>query len=309
MLALLAWQTDWRQAAEAFRSLRWELWLLAGGLHGVIQVASSLRWQLLARPLGFQRPLRQLVAFYFIGMFFNLVLPTSVGGDVVRAWYLDNRSGRKMAAFLSVLLDRLSGLLVLLALGCGAVLLCPVDLPRWLMASVWGLSAAIVGGVLAMPTLARLPWLSVRYQTLSDRLAESLPQLLRPLPLLLSGVVQAGNVVLVWMLGRALGIPVADGYYWVLVPVVSLLTLLPISLNGMGIREGGTVLLLGLQGVGTGPAMTLALLWFALYTVVSLSGAAVYFLGSFPRFEVRRADQPVSDHSDQGRARQYSAAA
>ena len=71
-----------------------------------------------------------------------------------------------MAAFLSVLLDRLSGLLMLLALGCGAVLLCPVELPRWLTAAVWGLAAAIVGGVLALPYLARLPWLGARYRTL-----------------------------------------------------------------------------------------------------------------------------------------------
>ena len=51
--------------------------------------------RLLAGPLGFRQPLRRFVAVYFVGMFFSLALPTSVGGDVVRAWYLDGRSGRR----------------------------------------------------------------------------------------------------------------------------------------------------------------------------------------------------------------------
>ena len=88
LLGLLAWRTNWHQVADAFAHLRWGLWLLAALLYASTQVVSSLRWQWLARPLGFALPLRRYLAFYYVGMFFNLVLPTSVGGDVVRAWYL-----------------------------------------------------------------------------------------------------------------------------------------------------------------------------------------------------------------------------
>ena len=212
-------------------------------------------------------------------MFFSLALPTSVGGDVVRGWYLDGGSGRRLTAFLSVLLDRLSGLLLLLLLACGGVLLCPLPIPLWLTATVWGMAASFLLGVLALPLLARSRLLSANHQELSVRLRLSLPLLLRPGPLLLSAFVQAANVVLVWMLGRALGVPVAGSYYWIVVPVVSLLTMLPISLNGMGVREGGMVLLLGLQGVDAGLALTLSLLWFAVFTAVSLAGAPVYLFG------------------------------
>ncbi|HXG12936.1 MAG TPA: lysylphosphatidylglycerol synthase transmembrane domain-containing protein [Gemmataceae bacterium] len=309
LLAWLAWQTDWGPAAEAVRRLRWEVGLAALALYGLTQVLSSWRWQMLARPLGFNPPLRHLVGFYFIGMFFNLVLPTSVGGDVVRAWYLDGGSGRRSAALLSVLLDRASGLMLLLLLACGAVLVSPLDLPLWLVGAVWSMAAAMVLGLAALPLLARYRLLSARHEELGARLQRCLPLLLRPGPLLLSGLVQAANVVLVWMIGRALGLAVADSYYWVLVPVVTLLTLLPISLNGMGIREGGTVLLLGLQGVPAGPALTLALLWFAVFTVAGLAGAPVYLFGSFPRFQVQADDQPLGDRSDQGRAGQPRAAA
>src|SRR5262249_52533060 len=99
LLAWVAWHTDWAQVAAAFGRLRLGWWLAAGGVLVVTQVVSALRWRMLARPLGFDGSLGRYTSYYFIGMFFNLVLPTSVGGDVVRALYLDGRSGRRLAAF------------------------------------------------------------------------------------------------------------------------------------------------------------------------------------------------------------------
>ena len=80
-------------------------------------------------------------------MFFNLVLPTSVGGDVVRAWYLDGGSGRKVPAFLSVFADRASGLLMLIAIACVAAVCSPLDLPPRITWSVCGIAAAAVLGL------------------------------------------------------------------------------------------------------------------------------------------------------------------
>ena len=91
----MSWRTDWAQVADAFARLRPGPWLAAAAVYTAAQVVSAWRWQLLARPLGFDRPLRNFAGFYFIGMFFNLVLPTSVGGDAVRAWYLDGRPSRR----------------------------------------------------------------------------------------------------------------------------------------------------------------------------------------------------------------------
>jgi uncharacterized membrane protein YbhN (UPF0104 family) len=232
-----------------------------------------------------------------------------MGGDVVRAWYLDGKSGRRLTALLSVVLDRVSGLLILTLLAGGAVLVCSLELPMWLVAMVWGMAAAILLGLTALPLLGRSRLLNARQQVLSRQLRQCLPLLLRPAPLLLSVAVQSANVVLVWMIGRALGVSVPGSYYWILVPVVTLLTLLPVSVNGMGIREGGTVLLLGLQGVPASLALTLALLWFAVFTVASLAGAPLFLFGSFPRFEVQTDGEPFGDRSDQGRAGQSSAAA
>src|SRR5262249_53870536 len=152
ILFALARRMDWGQVADAVGALRWRDGLAARAVHVAAQGVSAVRWQVLARPLGFAQPLRRFVGLYFVGMFFNLLLPTSVGGDAVRALALDAGSGRRMAAFLSVLLDRLSGLLVLLTVACTAALLCPVPLPAWVQLAVGGAAGA------AVTRLAVLPW-------------------------------------------------------------------------------------------------------------------------------------------------------
>src|SRR5271165_4519046 len=90
LLGGLAWRTNWEQVGEAFRHMRLELWLAALAVYLAAQVISSVRWQVMARPLGFPQPMIHFIGYYFIGMFFNQMLPTSVGGDVDRAWYLDD---------------------------------------------------------------------------------------------------------------------------------------------------------------------------------------------------------------------------
>lgn len=319
VLALLAWRMDWHQIGQIFAGIRLSWWLAAIGLYCSLQVVSGLRWQMLARPLGLQRPTSHFVGFYFIGMFFNLMLPTSVGGDVVRGWYLDGGSGRRFKSYVSVLVDRASGLLVLLSLACTAVLLTP-GLPGWVQGSVW----FTVGGAAFMIAVALILSRHHRAGNGDQGVKLSKKQLLfqamtqcretylgRPrllvLATLLSVVIQAGNVVVVWLVGRAIDAPVPSYYYWVVVPMVSLLTLLP-SINGIGIREGGMVVYLQEVGVPASTALSLSVLWFAVFTAASLLGGLVYLLGVFPRPEGTQ-HEPVRGDSNQGRTGQLEAAA
>ena len=310
LLGWLAWRSDWEQIASTFGALRLELWLAAVGLYGLTQLISACRWQMLAQPLGFERSLHQYTAFYFIGMYFNLFLPTSVGGDVVRAWYLDGSSGRRLCAFLSVLVDRLSGLLVLLGLACVAIIFCPVPLDTWIVASVLGTAGCAVLGLISLPMAARWtqPFGRLRRLVEGVRLYQSKPTLLA-LTTGLSLVVQAANVVLVWLVGRAIDAPVPASYYWIAVPMVTLLTMLPISLNGMGIREGGMILFLTPVGISHATSISLAFLWFSVFTATSLIGAGIYLFGNFSRPEERPSYGSIGGNSDQGRAGEPAAAA
>jgi hypothetical protein len=121
--------------------------------------------------------------------------------------------------------------------------------------------------------------------------------------------------------------PVPASFYWILVPMVSLLVMVPVSVNGMGVREWALAIFLAPLGVTGGAAVSLAWLWFAVYTCAGLVGGLVYLAtghrlsaagshqlmadGRGPEADPeRRADHgTVGNHSDQGRAGQPRAAA
>jgi uncharacterized membrane protein YbhN (UPF0104 family) len=315
LLGLVAWRLDWTQLAGAFSGLDLRFWCLAVAVFVLAQLLSSVRWQMLAVPLGFTAPWRAYLSFYFIGMFFNLLLPTSVGGDVVRALSLaaqqkdrHRQDGRYPAvrvalaeAALSVFADRASGLAVLVALACIAGLLAPV-LPGWMALVLLALGVGMVLGLVALPVLpllGRLPFVGRRLGQLVDagRVYLHRPKLLVSATLL-SVLVQLASVVIVWLISEGLGLGVPVAYMAIVVPLVTLLTLLPISVSGVGLRELGMVVLLAPVGVGRAESVTLSLLSFAANAAVSLLGLGLYLFGRSPRWREMNmppAEQPRRD--------------
>lgn len=319
LMAWIASGQKWTEIRQAFVDLDVSLWLAAVGLLIGAQMVSAVRWQVFARQLGMERTFWQLTKYYLIGMYFNLALPTSVGGDVARVLYLNANSGRKLRATAAVLLDRINGLVVLIALGCVAVLFAaPPETPQWVKLAVYSIPAAGVGGVLALAAIAR--W---------GRLPENRKQQIgvmwevvrHPRALVvttsLSLVVQIASAAIVWLVGQGLSLEIPWGYYAVFVPMVSLLTLLPLSLNGIGVREWGCVLFLTPLGVREAHALTLSVLWFAVQLAVSVLGGIVYLIAQDKgghdkgvRTLSLEADHgPVDRDSDQGRTRQLGRAA
>jgi uncharacterized protein (TIRG00374 family) len=326
LLGLLAFKIDWGQLGNDLAQSHIQFWLLAIVVYLLSQIASSMRWRWLATPLGFHQPLRQFLSFYFIGMVFNMLLPTGVGGDVVRAWYLDGRSGRRLAAFLSVLADRGSGLLVLIALACLGVLFYPHPLDWRISAIVGATAVAAVSGLGCVAAIAlwkpksvrgwddhyvpdhhrkglkgKLKHVRGRLRALTLSMAHAFMVYLRRPPLLigttlLSVVVQAANVLLVWLIGQALEVPAPAAYYWILVPMVSLAVMIPIDINGAAIRPYVTAALLAPLAVSSEKATALAFMWLGAILVASMTGIPFYLFGRYPRF-FRHAEGSVSQEA------------
>jgi uncharacterized membrane protein YbhN (UPF0104 family) len=319
LAGIIAWRLDWHRFGAAFARLEVTFWIWAVGIYVGAQVVSSVRWRLLAGALGFGGSTVRYVGYYFVGMFWNLVLPTSVGGDVVRAWYLANQDGgstktRGLEALLTVFAERLSGVLMLAVLACLAAPLCPVPLPGWVWASVALVGAGALAGVgvlLVIPAppgngrrlWSRLAGVAAAYRSRHRLLIASA---------LLSLVVQAASVALGAVVGAALGLQVPLLYYAVMVPLVALFTLLPLTINGMGLREMGYVLFLTPLGIDTATAVALGLLTFAATAVPALGGGFVMMFGGASGngpVEVRSDDDSVGGDPAQGRARQPRTAA
>jgi len=293
LLTVLAVRADWRDMGRTVGQVSPVSVLWALLIYGAAQLISSLRWAAFATHLGVSQPLAQYGRLYCIGMFCNLFLPTSVGGDVVRALRLGSVSGRPGEAAKSVLADRLSGLAILLLFATFALAFVPEGIPSGVRWTIWVTTlvsaCAALGCRHLPPGFARLP--GVRF------IVESVVLLLdHPgtfvLTTLLSIGVQGLNVMLVWVLGRSLGLPIPPLFYWILVPTVSLLTMLPLSLNGMGVREGATVLLLAPFGVSTGQAITLSVIWFMVMSAISVTGA-IFYLAESP--SGRQAAMPATE--------------
>jgi glycosyltransferase 2 family protein len=300
LLAVIAWRVDWAHVAAVFERVRAGYFVAAVLLYIALQVASSIRWRLLAQAQGFDGSLLRYVAYYFIGMFFNLALPTSVGGDVVRVWYLASQegsgavTGRRLAALVSVLAERVNGVVVLVALACVSALFCPIPLREWIVWTVVAIGTATVLGLASVPAfraiLATVPRLAASPKGAHlRRLADGgwsycqQPAVLIAATLL-SLVVQVGNAVIGYLVGEAIGLPVPALYYGLIVPLVALVALVPLSVNGMGLREAGFVALLAPLGIDAADAVTFGLLMFAVAASVSLCGVGFYLLGRYPRY-------------------------
>jgi uncharacterized membrane protein YbhN (UPF0104 family) len=260
------------------------------------QVLSAVKWSLLGRAVGFARPMREYVRFYYVGMFFNVFGLSTLGGDLVRALFLSD-GRRPVAAVNSVVFDRASGLAILMALGAIALLLFPE------YAFPWPLQLAVVVGGLALvvgwwmcPRLVRLlpPSSRVRRQV-EDDLAPFWSD--RGLLLRVSALSLAFHLLQVgvqWFIARAAGAALPLSYCLVIHPLLSVMMALPVSVGGFGVREGGYLYFLTRLDVDDSVAVTAGLLWFAVTALGGLVGGAVFLAtgAALPRL---RAPRPLEE--------------
>jgi uncharacterized membrane protein YbhN (UPF0104 family) len=311
ILGWLLWRLEWPEVLALVRQSEPDGWLIALVLYGGVQLGlSSYRWRVLGRALGFYLPWWRYLQLYYVGVFFNLFLPTSMGGDVIRALNLTREPGRRLAAGWSVVSDRLSGLMALVLLACGASLLqwqAVATSPRVI---IWLLALGLIFGPLVLVRLGRQ---SPRLGHLATALSLSRAYRREFLAAFaLSLAVQAASIVQIAWLGRALGIELGLLGYAVVVPLVSLATMLPVSISGIGVREGSFVIFLASYGVPPPAAVALGLAWFLMNVIVGVIGGVVYLLSGAaqePGQSEGAGHGSVGYRAAQGRAGQLDAAA
>ena len=279
--------------------VRIELVAVALALYLGGQLLSAYKWHLLGRSVGFAQPLADYVRFYFIGMFFNLLGPSTIGGDVVRALYL-GEGRRPGLAFNSVLFDRASGLVLLMALGAGALLAFPQEegLPWRLTAAIGGGGALLVLGWWMCPRLVRLlPERNRVRRQVEDELApfwQDRALLARAAAVSLA--FHLTQVVIQWVLVRAAGASVPFSYCLIYHPVISVMIALPVSVGGV-IGLGGYRYFLERINIDDSIAVTVGVLWLAVSVLAGLVGGALFVASGaeLPRLRAKRpAEADVS---------------
>ena len=286
-----------------WRSNPREVWQIAAGATvSPLVVAVSLvlldralmawRWFVLLRPLepGTLPPFGAILRIFFVSTFLGTFLPGSIGGDAVRAYSLSRHEVSAGDAVASVFLDRMLGVLSLLLMTMLGLVLA-----RDLSASL-GVRLALLVTTLACVTTAllifsdraelraaqglrALPWQRAR------RLAEDIVASMRryssyrrDLAAVLGASVgvQILRVVQAYYLGVSLGLHQPIGVYFAFVPLILLVMLLPITVNGIGTSQAAFVWLFGRVGTPDSSSFALSVLFVALGIVGNLPGAFLY---------------------------------
>ena len=243
------------------------------------QAMCAYRWQLLAALLKVHGRYREFLAYTYIGMFTNLFVPGLLGGDAARSLYLGRPRGRMGEAIASVVADRGVGLLGLFWLAAiAAIFLNFAPIPRSVIAPTIAVGAIALAGFLVSPLLARLIHLMPRPMRRAGGIVA--PYLHNPasliLPIALSVLLQIGLATCQYLLAAGLGLTTPLSLFILCVPIANVFASLPLTLNGLGIRESAYLVLFGMAGMPKEDAVALGLLWFAATMVGGLTGAIAF---------------------------------
>jgi glycosyltransferase 2 family protein len=291
LLAILAVAIDWSLVADRLRAGRWEYFAAAVGAMASALLVGAARWHELLAGAGIDTPRRRSLRAYMIGTFSNNFLP-QLGGDAARAWLVAPPGGLARATT-TALIDRLTALACLVAVAWAAIAL-GAPVPRTLVLALLVTTALGVAGAVSVAVawrggpalLRRLPALG-RFRGPLGEVGAAAAGTVRDRRTVaavvgLGVVYQLLAVLSTWLVARAVGVDVPYGVLAAAIPVVLVLTLIPISVGGFGLREGGFVVFLADAGVGASDATLVSVLSVAVLALASLPGA-VALLTPAPR--------------------------
>jgi len=221
-------------------------------------------------------------------LFFSRCLPSSIGGDVVKAVRIGTSRPLRLLAACSVFADRLTGLAALAVLVGTATLTRKYALSLGTAAGVFAilLAVVLVAFWLVLATLDRLHVLLPAGSLAGDVVGRLSPYRRRPSLLFVavgwSFIVQLAGVVVVGLLGRAVGVVQLPLVWMTVVPLVALAMVLPISVGGFGVRENALEFLLRGYGVPSETGIAIALLWGACTVLAGLVGGVLFLLERQP---------------------------
>lgn len=297
LLAFLFWRVDRAAFVRSLQAL--PLWVFLGclGLYILGYLLSTFRWQRLLMAEGIQLPLWRLTLVYFEAAFFNLFLPTLIGGDIVRGYTIYRITGGHDASIASILVDRLSGFAALVMIALIALFLAygqiqdpQVALMIAGVAVAFGLGVAVLLNDRLKQGVSRLLRLVglARFQTKLEGLVEAFHryrghrQALGQ-AFLLSAVLQAMIILTYYFIGAGLNLGVPMAYFFLYVPLITVVSMLPVSVAGLGVREGGAVYFFAKVGVDPATALGMSLVWFSLTLSVSSLGGLAFLLNTHAR--------------------------
>ncbi len=293
--ALLFWLFDPHEILLHLAEARGE-WVVYGFLLAVVSLfVRAFRWQLLLRHLGLQVPFWRTIEVYTISFWFSTFLPGSMGGDLYKVYDVARASSKKLRPAVTVIAERAAGVLALLLVASVSLSLfharMPFSVPVYalLLAGVAGGMGSILCGLLFFDRI--WPWLSLRAgflkRILSEEKADGIyavsAEMRRRKGLFaeilgLSILIQLLALASYYALALAITDRIPAVFFFTLFPLIEIASLLPLTLNGIGLKEGLLVFFLKMTNVGPAFSMSLGILYRLLVITFALMGGLLLLL-------------------------------
>ncbi len=267
---------------------------VALALYFIAIALGALKWQVLVRAQALQATFGSLLTYSLVGLFFGNLLPSNVGGDVIRAYDLMRTTNRAEAAAISVLVDRLMGLVAFLGAAVVMAALAAFTLTRGaeleqieiatvIAATLFIFAAALMFSRRVSQRVKRVFEFAPfrRLQPIAQRIYHAL-QVYRhsyralALNLALSALIVIVTTFVWYAVGIALGVNVSLFYFFLFNPLIAFVLLIPISFNGLGPKEATAVFFFGLVGVPNETALAMSLIFHLLIVLTSLPGGILW---------------------------------
>jgi hypothetical protein len=289
---LLYWliaQSDLATFGKILQDTNVGLFILAASFFVLSNALGAIQWFLLLRGQALAVSLRQAVVLYWVGVFFNNVLLGNIGGDAIRIYDMRRLTGETSRAAAATFMDRFIGLFSTCCLALGAcVLVAEVRRPGLLsiLVPVWLALVALLAmglsqrlGAIVQRVLQRM--LPSRVSQILEELRRSIVVYRHKAPLLIlvwcvSMSVQFSRILVYWTAGAAVGLEVGLRYFIGFQPVAAIVAAVPISVGGLGVREGVLVELFGGIGVDESLAFATSILGYAAGILASLLGGVAF---------------------------------
>ncbi len=277
------------------------LWVAAALAALIVQMAAAgQRWSWIAETLGAALPVGRAIRFSFVGAFLNQALPSTVGGDAMRAWLLGRSDRQWKRAVYSVVVDRAAGV-GFLAMIVAACLPWSLDLitahegrAAVMLIGLGGVAGLVIGLALGfVPLGPRLgAWRLARFLfEITAAARASLLNRARALPIAAMSIfIHLLTVLAAWCLAHAIAIAPNALNMLILIPPVILISMVPISIGGWGIREGAMVVAFGYAGIEPSQALTVSVLLGGTTLAVGIAGGAMWLAERSPARAAARAE-------------------
>ena len=297
---------NWGELYEAIKQLNLLVLTCSVLLFYLANLAISYRWYRLLMSQGIDVNLLPTVKIHFLGMFYNNVMLSAVGGDLLRAWYITHHTHKRLEAAFSVLIDRIIGLCSLILMALGFYWLFPLKNTTQKIKFEMGLNLTeilsenkslilvisailivLVAGVFLYPLTRKKIYKA--YQAIADRMHKVLDAIKlycrKPVTMFFSMILtfigQSLAIISCWFIGKTMGIPAPFKYYFVFFPVCWVVAALPISIGGIGVTEGALVMMFRLiPDVTLEQALILAICWRIIYLLGGLPGIFIHLCGA-----------------------------